>query len=142
MMNQSETSDKGKDEVSMMSSPTTVILSPPSVVVAGAGAGAGAAVPKKNNSKNMNEYLNDDTDTSHISPSDDDFQLTPSSYPLTLESFIQLLPDTIRSSNHYVQSYEYTNQSQKNHDHIATLFRYVCTTVSNYSIHILILLQS
>ena len=35
----------------------------------------------------------------HHHHQDDNFKLTPSSYPINLERFIQLLPDTIRSSN-------------------------------------------
>lgn len=56
---------------------------------------------------------------------DDDFKLTPSSYHINLDQFIQLIPDTIRNSNanNIETSHHFDDCDEKRSDSIASLFR-------------------
>ena len=96
-----ETKPEGTKNATM-SSPTSVILCPPSTT------------------KNDDDGMKNDNDNN-----DHNFRLTPSSYHLNLESFINLLPQTIRNVQSRSSINTPTPVGVAKEDPIADLFRCV-----------------
>ena len=106
MISNNKTKPEGTKKAATISSPTSVILYPPSTTT-----------------KISNDGMKNDDHNKNNNDDDDNFRLTPSSYPLNLESFINLLPETIRN----VQSRSSISSpvGLSKEDPIADLFRCV-----------------
>ncbi len=103
--------DENNKTIQPMSSPTSILLQP----MAG------------HETKEQQDNLAGDSDNRHLLLNDT-FQLTPSSYQINLDTFINMIPNTIRTldiSGH--QSIVSGN------DPVASLFRYATLITSSFS---------